>query len=851
MAVSSDLKVTFTEFESAETTEGNVVTVPWNDFAEMVMEQGFFEVDLGGGSEEAKAQAKKSLPLIVPAEFSENTNRKTKENVERVWMGALDFDELEEEAFQEVVDRIAEEGLEAILYTTFGHAEAAPLFKFRVLIPFSRPVRKREWPLFWQMFNNLLGGFGDGQCKDPSRGYFAPGVPTGTGEEFKVIHRFEGGPLDINKLMSGVDTMSAVDLSDIEDTGKEHIDRERVMRFARKQVASKQEYVSWMGNRMMKMLKGEPFSDKGERDNTAYKMARDLGKAFPKGDSDSLASLFAQSLSQMGSDGPQVSDVREKIQRAQREEAVRSLKEEKAKLAVEQSFLEASGAPSDYDKAFVENFCNFTGNGCNFDLFKQRLIIQRSNRYYVFSVNTYWPYSKDELTNACRDLFKPAEGSLGANIYNVSDKGLETPKSAQQLVHDYGVVAKKEEIRMWANASYFEESTQTLVEAPYPKRKLEPKKHEAVDKWINDVCGSDPLREALRDWMALAPDLTRPLAMLVFVGKTGMGKTSFATGVSRLWTTTGYTKMKDAFGNFNTGLKKSPVLLADEEMPKDFRGNILTEEIRSLISSDQHQVNEKNRNLVLLRGHFRTVAALNNRDKLNFGSRHSKEDVEAIQARTLLITVQPNAHFDYELFVNEDAIAEHALYLQKERTVQDRRFGLAVKNSLVDHIQDSFADDVFEWIIWFVENRKLEDEKSIPAFVAKGNVYISPIGLAKFWTACHTDRKEIGQRAATQGLKLIASGEKVNVVTTMGVCRGYYCITKETLEAYALREDLDAQLLKLRLMKFTEQIADSPYIKVPKMYLPTPEDRKVMEFSERRLEKLLEEKISGTSAEEA
>lgn len=830
MSVSDGLKVVFTEFEAADSLEGNRVVVPWNDFVRLVLEQGFFF-----------GKTKLSLPLLVPVEFTEGTMRKVLENVEYVTMGALDFDELREDQFEDVLARIVEEGLEAIVYSTWGHPSVNPLYKFRVLLPFSRPVEKSEWSLFWPLLNGILGSFADRKCQDPSRGYFVPAAPEGTNSEDLILLHLPGDVVDVDFVLSGVDTLKETDLADISDSDKEHIDRDRLKRFAKQLSRSTIEYKAWMGTLLLKVLKGEPFAEKGNRDNTIYKLAKDLGEAFPEGDSNSIANHFEASLSHMGGDdAPSVADVRDKIQRAQRLVITEKLKKNKTQIVREQKVREKIGAPVDYDKNYIEKFCEETKCGATFELFSQRLIIQKNNKYNVFCAGTYVTFTEKELPNACRDLLKPAERSLGANPYNVTDKGLEIPKSTAQLVHDYGVVARKEEIRLYSNHSYYEEATHTMVEAPYPLRSLDARRHPEVDAWIDAVCGIEEVQEVFRDWLAAAPDLRNALSFLVFVGKTGTGKTSFAKGLSRLWTTAGCTEMHKAFNQFNSELCKSPVLLADEELPKDDRGRVLTAQIRSLVSSGEHSINPKNKDFITLKGFFRTIAAVQGVDKLDFGYTHSKEDIEAIQRRTLIIPVGNSAgkFFNYDLFVERNAIAEHSLYLQKTRNKLGGRFGIGEYNvRLLDLLKDETTERVLEWALWFLQSRKLEEENSLPAFVSKGLVYVSESGINNFWEACFSrGEKAPKKRHLFQAMSLLRGDlSQVRVLSASGVRHRYSPIMSDLLLGYAQQEGLDLRYLKLQLQRFTSQLTDSVYVRVPRRIRPSPQDVESARFAERQL----------------
>lgn len=829
-SVPKGLRVRFTQFDAADSLEGQDVDIPWNTFATEFVREGFHF-----------GQAKSETPLMVPVEFVSGATRKSMEYVDRVYIGALDYDELTEKQFADVLRRLVDNDLEAIVYTTWGHPKAVSkgLYKFRVLVPLSRPVEKAEWKLFWPLMNGLLGSLGDRKCFDPTRGYFVPAVPKGTRKDELLLTRFEGKPLDVNQLLSGVDTLDLEALA-VEDSDRENIDRDRIRTFAKKLIRSTVEYRSWMGSLLLKVLKGEPFAEKGNRDNTVYKLAKDLGEAFPEGDAASLAQHFEASLSHMGGEGaPTVAEVRDKISRAQKRVLSERLREQKKKLVQERRLLEDLG---EYSKETIESFCSYTGCGATFDVFFKRLIVQKGSRFFVFCGSDYVCFTEKELTNACRDLLMPAAEAFNVSVYNVSDKGVEVPKSVLQLVHDYGVVAHNEEVRIYEQASYYEEATKTFVEAPFPLRALEPKQHPAVDRWIDALCPRAELAESLRDWMAVASDLRRALAFLVFVGQTGVGKTSFADCIARLWTTSKASKMANAFDSFNTEMKRNPVLLADEGLPTDYRGRVPTDKLRSLISSGEHVLNSKHRDLVRIKGYYRLVAAVNGLDKVSFGQVHTREDVEAIQQRTLIIPVEPKAagFFDYDDFFHGDAIAEHSLWLRKEREKVENRFGIrVVRSDLFDLLQDDLAENLLSWLLWFLENRKLEDERELPAFVAKNALYANSEKIPTFWESLFPDERKPNKRKFEQTLKLFSDGF-VRVRLSSGTLRRYWRIRSDLLRTFAVNAGHSGEFVSLQLLRHTTQLMNG-YAKIPAELHPTAADRQRKRFAERSLQQLKEE----------
>lgn len=802
----------FAQYVNAFSSEGDDVVVDWKTFVSAFKSEGFlFEAD------------KQNTPLLIPVKFKPGTNTKEMSSVEFVSLCVLDFDELTQEQYDRVLVRIEEEGLEAIVYSSWGHLAALPLYKFRVIVPLSENTYPEDWGLLWPQVNNMFEGLADTKCADCTHGYFLPSAPPGSDPGELIFRHFEGNPLDVDSLLESVLMLSADDVEDVAIAGnKEVIPRERVKAFAKHVARSKNEYKSWMGQLLLKVLDGDVFAERGGRDDTIYKLAGDLGQAFPDADSGALAEIFGPSLAKMGKDCPTSADVRKKILRAQRKVVLEQRAEQRAKNVQQKQVREVLGG--DYTKEYVDQFCKETGNGSKYELFGKRLIIQKSSRYYIFSQGKYLPFEDKELYNACRDLLLPAQRLFRVSINNVSDKGLDTPKSVVQLVHDYGVVAVHKEMRLYASTSYYEENSSTFVEAPVPLRIKQGVRHEAVDRWIDCVCPNEEIAESFRDWLAVLPNLRRALAMLVFTGGSSVGKTSFATGISRLWTTSGVTDMGEAWQDFNEAFTKCPVLLADESFPTDKQGRVPTDKIRSLVSSGSHKLNVKNMRLQQLLGYIRLVAALQGSEKLaSFSKVDGQHDVHAIQQRLLHVAIHKDKVekgaklFNYELFVEKDGLAEHAIYLMESRNVPEKyRFGirkLGSENQVEIVLSDERVTQVFDWLLWYLETRKYDgsDRTETPAFCVRGNLCVNSELFAESMDAHLKGGKSRNELRWSRNdlirvFNLVSCGEPLRVQDTSNrKTRRYHVVDNKMLLRYVNMVGRDPQMYSLLLLRHTKR----------------------------------------------
>jgi hypothetical protein len=77
-------------------------------------------------------------------------------------------------------------------YSTHSHAPSDRKHKFRIVIPFARPVTPSEYPPIWEAVNARLGRAMDTACRDLARLYYLPSCPPQRQPEaFSVVHQSE------------------------------------------------------------------------------------------------------------------------------------------------------------------------------------------------------------------------------------------------------------------------------------------------------------------------------------------------------------------------------------------------------------------------------------------------------------------------------------------------------------------------------------------------------------------------------------------------------------------------------------------------------------------------------------
>ena len=130
-----------------------------------------------------KVADKRSLPAWSPAVFEPGARRRA-EAVRAVSCLVMDVDHGDFDAAFEPWP-----GVLAVVHTTWSHRADAQ--RFRLVIPLVRPVPAPRWRSAWRWAAGRCPG-SDPACKDPSRLYFRPAVPS---PEAERSARVQGGRL--------------------------------------------------------------------------------------------------------------------------------------------------------------------------------------------------------------------------------------------------------------------------------------------------------------------------------------------------------------------------------------------------------------------------------------------------------------------------------------------------------------------------------------------------------------------------------------------------------------------------------------------------------------------------------
>jgi hypothetical protein len=461
-----------------------------------------------------------------------------------------------------------------------------------------------------------------------------------------------------------------------------------------------------------KVLKGESFADKGERDDVMQRVCSTIAWMPEAGglDAEVIAEILRPSLT-VWSDEPdaqksleeELAKATDKIVRAQQDQQEKQEKQ-RAELEPLRRALRKKKPGSDEEEE-LEN-----------SVILHHTIIQRRTSYYVYHFDRgryMGPRSKDEIISYARTAWQ--NGFAGLDIHYINAKGERKQKSVPRLLLEYCEVAEDVIGKLYLAESYYDADDNVFYEAIAPiRRDLVAEYDPLINHWLRLLAGSQ--YEKVLDWIAAVPQLSRQCCSLYFDGASGAGKGLMAAGLARLFHSGGPTPLKDVLGDFNADMFRCPLLFLDEGLPKR-KGNV-SAEIRSLVGQSSFCFAEKYVSNRTVLGSIRLLIAANNDDVLVFGDeKMSVNDLAAYIGRFLHVHAHQAAadwlkehNSDNKLtdtWVEGDKLAKHCLWLRDNRKLKPgKRF--LVEGTEMDEMHRKILMQgdglIYEWLARFCSN---------------------------------------------------------------------------------------------------------------------------------------------------
>lgn len=709
---------------------------------------------------------KDEAPMFSPCAWHPGHGPNKKEGdsyVVGVYFAVFDFDDLHESQMSQAFSALEQVGLAHAILSTWSHtgkrkhegdpkryvvqgvrtpAQPGTYYQLRVIVPFSRKVLASEWHRLWQVLvERLFGGVElvDKSCKDTGHRYYAPTYnPVAGAPPINVVR--DGGAIGVDALLESLGPPLPEAAPIVVARGETGLTRANLALVGRTLRGSRSEAKREIGVAIMHLVAGEPFAT-DEQDTTplSYKMIREIRDRHPSATADAVLQYFMPSIAQM-----HTKVTREKLLEQYEHKDPNTIRADLT-TRIAEAFNGARGepyVPEDIQEMAEDLRCSTT------DL-QKRWIIQKGASYYVLCDGRYHCYSESDVGNAVlRDLAPAA--TVGIDLYEMTQRG-QRRKGIAELVEAYGTVAEAVEVDLAAQRAHYDAVTRVLIEAPCPIR-VTAKYDPDVEQWLRLLAG--PKEDVLLDWIASITKLDEPCAALYMEGMGGTGKSFLAYALARVFTVDGApTPLKEAMADFNELMTSCPIILADETIPMNSRGQMMTAEIREFVQARVRSLRRKYKPAATIKGALRLILAANNRGLLSASNENLTEfDVAALGERFVHIVVQPEARAfiesqDTVRWMAEDRVARHAMWLVENWEVKRTgRFIVAGQSQeLVAALstQTGLRATVCQWICNFLLRPATfvnQYSKDKLVMVDQGRLLVTARAIHEAWTMYIQDK---------------------------------------------------------------------------------------------------------------
>jgi hypothetical protein len=576
---------------------------------------------------------------------------------------AFDLDRGPSASYFEALRSLTQDGLAFVTYTTHSYTPTDPSVRARVVVSTDRTISPQEFRRVWgHVAASRFPGLVDGSTKDVSRLYWLPSAAPGAP---RFARAFEGRPLQIDEILRTAPPDDEPEATRPWKAATEHDLREILG--------------SWKGRKWRQskaaleaLIEHQPIAIPGERDNTIYRLVRDLVREAPHLTTESLAQLFAPSLAAMGSDHAYLEEIEKKIDRA-RDQAIR----ETPKADTGPALIQLDSTGNVYVKASL------------------------TKRYVG-------PIARVGAVERVAELMGPEIATGALSLVTVDGKA----KTIASLVREIGAGVERVDYEYGRQGGGIEGDALVLGCAVPPR--IDPAPSLRVDGFLRLLCG-----HALRDvysWLvqAIAKPL-EPIAALALIGPPGIGKNLFAACVASLWgPNVQATTAEELISDFNENLLYCPLVWADEQLPKDGRGRTTSALLRSSVSAVDLTLNRKHQNKQRIKGSPRWLITVNSLDRLIFQEDLADQDIEAICERVYQIPFPKERAYDIKIYLEKadpakivEEFAAHVAWIAEHvQFKKEGRFWIQQADSpLRMHLSlNGWRSLALEWIANYREN---------------------------------------------------------------------------------------------------------------------------------------------------
>lgn len=626
-----------------------------------------------------ETESKKSVKLWSPVRFRGN---RAKNSVEAVYALIFDFDDSTEIILDSLRQKLV--GREYVIHSSFSHMHTGKGFRFRLVLPLSRPATRQEWEATRDVvvkefqIENLY----DLKIHAASIFYLPSHLP-GAQMFFELG---EGKLLEVEvatKAEEKKKTAPSVSESGFSGKPGEHLN------FLRRWGTSE---ASSSAKKWHSLLKeGKPLAEVGGRDNALQQLTWAIADRMTldqlRNVDESIILDFATPsiVATPGKEDDRITldQMRDKLRRARRDicatkfdnieseevynkfidaifkHARPETPEERVQISLPP--LKPEDVWTDEEKENLSNkYCS--GQGLT-------LIVQ-FNRFYSLLQRTggYTPWL---VESAALVQARHALRGAGVETVKVNESGKVVSCNMTDLTEKYGCIAF--ELKgSFVGHSRFDRAGKTFTEVVNPlDETILPKYDAEIEEFLRIFCRRPEDFHYLNGWLSEFPKLLENNPVLHLFGPKHTGKTLIAACLARFWKRGMGVPADQLFGTFNDGLVKCPFVVADEGLEiKSSR------KLRAVVTAKSHCCNRKGIPVIDIEGCIRVVVTTNDDGTMEF-----KEDtrdltdnmIEATAIRILRVEANPDAEVfllskggkDWTQTLVDGRFASHVLWLSE------------------------------------------------------------------------------------------------------------------------------------------------------------------------------------------
>lgn len=482
--------------------------------------------------------------------------------------------------------------------------------------------------------------------------------------------------------------------------------------------------------------------------------------------------------------------------------------------------------------------------GLDVDTFKHQIFVVFRNDTWAWQVDGYnsRPMNLREFTwdTACAAL-----AALGVSRHRFDEQKAQFKKlSLEEIMARYSRLARDVRASYLVDRPYFDQQTETFIDAVGARSYVEPEEDEEVHEWLLALGG-----EKLCDWVASVPALKDPTAILLLAGPKLAGKSMLAHALSRQWAYGAPANAAEALSeSWNDEMAMTPFIFADEEVPKGgFQRRSLGARLREMITSPNVTLKRKHLPNMRLDGYVRIMISANNANVLKDFSNDvpTEHDFAAIAERVLVLEAGDAAIKVLDRVARRGEIDEwrggmrvtkHCAFLAAQRKYQrGRRFlvegnGEASLRNLL--VADGFTNQVLDWFVnYAMKPSKTKGMKQAELAHVKGGMFTRPVGAdLELYVALDSivgtwgDFRPAYRMASTEpfltALDALSYARR-HVVVRFGEARDYWKVRTDYVEFYAQRVGIQPEALRRQMLQWVDPAAE--FIGEATS-APTPED---------------------------